>query len=1680
MSKGKKFNAFGGVFTPSILTILGVIMYMRLGWVVGEAGLVGALLIILIAHIISFSTGLSISSIATDKKIKTGGIYYMLSRSLGLPMGGAIGLALTFGTALSISLYIVGFIESFLGVEAIRNFLNVGLNLNDFRIVGSVVLIVLVVIAFISTSLAIKTQYIILAAIGLSLLSIFAGMFMNIDFQPEQLQLAPVSSVPLQYVFSIYFPAVTGFTAGVAMSGDLKDPRKDIPRGTLGAIIVGFVVYIALTVGFSLRVDGETLRNNPQFLLELAWSSPLVIAGIWGATLSSALGGILGAPRILQAISRDRVMPRFLGKGYGPSNEPRNALLLIFLIAEAGILIGDLNVIAGIVSMFFLTSYGFINLSYSLESWASSDFRPDFRMPGWIGIVGFVACFIVMSQIDFLSMSAAFVIIALIYYYLRRRRLRLDFGDVWQSVWSTIIRRALTKLETGDIEKRNWRPNILLFSGGSSVRSQLINIGKSLLGRHGMLSNFDLVEDPDSEVFFTKQQQVQKEESQQNEGIFTRRQVCRNVYEGIETIASTYGFSGVEPNTVLMGWARQSRNPERFGQMVRYLSGLDLSILMLDYDDQRGFGEKKQIDIWWRGAGNNGNLALSLVRFMLQSEQWRNAKVRLLTVNPINEEYDIMYRRTRQILENFRIDAEIKIVNNKIEQKDFRQIVKEESIDADLIMLGIPEIKKGSETSFIEKTNQLVKDIGTVVFIKASSYFSDLYSVDKERVSQLSEADQKQAFAESRLEMPEMPVNPVLAFQYREIHGFLQRELNRFYNNTLKRIYDQDQRLLKTIQDYFYQSTQNIERELQKEDADIPVVLKKHYNSLLIRIREAVNQYQKEYVSSQEIMLREGIQLMFSAFRKFKNELPRVIKWRAYRNQDNKKIRSGRMHFRKKMWKRLKLSMRISMDNLLFALGEKSLQNQLKVQAIIKEVFGDARDILHSYQGKETGNFSMEQFIVSSEKIYASYAIDLSRQPEELLAKMHDSFNLIWKDENYSNLVSKSKINSSRKRVKELDDLPSKYVQNKKVLLNYVRIELLLQMITFRLRGNLKELETDIIQIYHRHVIAPLEECRHFLKKGTVPTKQVPINEREQQMNFKLENLKDKFEASTRRLKYIIRKYPPVLEVFTEESFNNFLLDQYKRLDLQPVYAPRMLDYFVQYEFEERITNQLFSNLSDIFSVLPILSDSYRLLDYTQKDVKAEELEKGSLKEMISNQEERIAKEEDRFSKRNQAMLEEILRLDSIVKDQLIFEHFLGAAKDVKGYIKVRESKRKKNIFIRSSGFISNKWSRFVSAISYRTSMGWVMAHQKSTKVYGKNLVSRCLDFMELRYPKTEVLKKLPTYYQQLLLSKHHYLNEFWYGRKKEIEEADKAIQRQKTGVPGGIIITGEYGSGKSFLANYIGSKHFALNNFFVIQPPFAGTITEHQLDNIVQRAFETNLPAETAFSQLPEGSAVLWEDIELWWRRVENGDALLKRIFSLYHQYKDRLLFIFTMGEDSFGIVKKLFPLERMFLANIRIAPFHAEELRDLIGLRSKAAGLEVDNYKGERLGSWKQARYFNKLFMHSNGNVNAALHAWASWIDDFEDNRLFIRPRGQNDITIIEELPKDWLFLLSILALHKRISRRHLFEMLAGTIPEKAEMLNAMKSAGLISEGRSNVFEINPYIYIPIRLRLKQLKLL
>ncbi|MBU3917470.1 amino acid permease, partial [bacterium] len=614
MSGPKKFGTFSGVFTPAILTILGVIMYLRLPWIVGQAGLYMTIGIIVVAHVISITTGLSVSSISTDKRVKTGGTYYMISRSLGLPIGGTLGLALYVGLSFSVSLYLIGFSESFLG------FCGFEVTKNSIRLTGSIALVAVTIITLISTSLALKTQFFILLAIALSLGSIFLGK--PIEMQTETLLYPIAGSASFIVLFGIFFPAVTGFEAGVSMSGDLKNAKKSIPIGTIGAIFFGMAVYIGMAVYFSKRVSSDQLINNSNVLLDISLFSPIVLAGIWGATVSSALGSILGAPRILQAISIDKITPRVFGRGYGKENEPRNALLLTFFIAEAGILVGELDVIARVVSMFFITTYGFLNMSCAIENWASPDFRPDLKIPKMVSIVGAVTCLVVMIQLDLLAMVGASVLLGSLFFYLKKKELTLESGDTWEGVWSSVIREGLNRLNRNKGQQRNWRPNIILFSGGASVRPHLMDLGKRLVYKRGILSNFNLVETTGPKIVYRKSEQSVKLDDEEFEGIFTRRVECEDVYSAMETISKYYGFSGLEPNTVLMGWGKNSHKPEKFVHLIQSISDLDYNLMVLRFDEVKGFGDHRRIDIWWRGMGNCTAFAFSLCRFLTSSDEW--------------------------------------------------------------------------------------------------------------------------------------------------------------------------------------------------------------------------------------------------------------------------------------------------------------------------------------------------------------------------------------------------------------------------------------------------------------------------------------------------------------------------------------------------------------------------------------------------------------------------------------------------------------------------------------------------------------------------------------------------------------------------------------------------------------------------------------------------------------------------------------------------------------------------------------------------------------------------------------------------------------------------------------------------------------------------------------------------
>jgi len=723
-AKDAKFGWFKGVFTPSILTILGVIMYLRFGWVVGHGGLLGAILVVVLAHVISLTTGMSIVSIATNRKVKSGGDYYMISRSLGLPIGGAIGLALFFALALSMSLYLLGFAESFLDAFGFEN------TLNARRLVGAIACLGLTALTFFSTSLALRIQYLVLAAILLSLISLFAGE--SPTTEPAQMPLwFAKGGESFETLFAVFFPAVTGFTAGVAMSGDLKDPRRAIPRGTMGAILFGLLVYLTIPIFLSLKVDPELLRTDKMIWLKVARVPVLVTIGVFAATLSSALGSVLGAPRYLQALAVDGVVPAFFGRGYGALNEPRVATVATFVISLAGIAIGELDLIARVITMFFLTSYGFLCLASGVQSWSGiSSFRPDFRTPTWVSFLGAAVCLGVMFKLDTLAMGGASIVMILIYLALKRRQFRAAPGDTWGGFWAAVVQQGLQHLQGRKVDSTNWRPNGIVFGGDPKVRRHLISLARWVFESSGMATYFDVLEGeirttiaPAAEL----EPQIRDEVTERYPEMLTRVTVSADIYDGIRQATQSYGLAGMSPNTVLMGWGEESERPEEFTELVRDLLALDRNLLFLEHDTERGFGDRRTIDIWWGGLERNGALMLLLAYLITTTDEWARAKVRVNVVVDDVAQLAATTTRLQQIIGKSRVRARPNVILRKEAGTPIVDIMAETSARTDLTLLGMrpPADDEGGE--FVARVSELIEPLGSVLLVRASTRFDGMH-----------------------------------------------------------------------------------------------------------------------------------------------------------------------------------------------------------------------------------------------------------------------------------------------------------------------------------------------------------------------------------------------------------------------------------------------------------------------------------------------------------------------------------------------------------------------------------------------------------------------------------------------------------------------------------------------------------------------------------------------------------------------------------------------------------------------------------------------------------------------------------------------------------------------------------------------------------------------------------------
>ena len=691
-----------------------MILFLRLGEVVGNAGILQSFLVVLVSVTITTLTAISLSAIATNTRVRGGGVYYLVSRSLGVEFGGSIGLTFFGAQAVSVAMYVVGFTEAFVAAFP-------GITL-PLWLIGSLVNVGVFVCVYIGAGWTIKVQYGILAALILSLISFFAGALPLAS--PERFAANLVSDYQAGdsffTMFALFFPAATGIMAGANMSGDLRNPGKAIPLGTLSAIGLTSVVYLLMALALGAATDRSRLIGEPLIVRDLAFWPLLITVGVFAATLSSALSSMMGAPRILQALARDQIFSRLrlFARGSGDSNEPRAAIVLTAVISGIGVLAGSLDTIAPIITMCFMITYGYLNLATFYEAYTRNpSYRPTFRFSHWsTALAGSLSCMVVMFLVSPFWAIVSILGILVLQWYIARKKIEVAWGDVQSGTAFERTRRNLLQLEEDLYHPKNWRPSILALSGGAWTRTHLVIYGQWLTGGCGILTLAQIIA---GEVDSRLERRASQEEAlrsfirEKELQAFPAVLVAPSLTVGIEALVQCYGIGALRPNLVLMGWSTDESRMNTIAGALRVVARLGRSIVVVRYRETTPdpwIPPLGTIDVWWRGKAN-GHLLILLAYLFVQNDAWRGRPIRLLRMISSEAGRDEATRHLRTLLN----DARIRATPVVVVADDFLSTIRHLSGDAAVVFLGFQPPPQGEEMTFFHHTNELMEGLPTVV-----------------------------------------------------------------------------------------------------------------------------------------------------------------------------------------------------------------------------------------------------------------------------------------------------------------------------------------------------------------------------------------------------------------------------------------------------------------------------------------------------------------------------------------------------------------------------------------------------------------------------------------------------------------------------------------------------------------------------------------------------------------------------------------------------------------------------------------------------------------------------------------------------------------------------------------------------------------------------------------------------
>jgi len=727
----KKGFGTAPVFFTAISTILGAILFLRFGFAVGTLGFWGVILLILLGHMVTIPTALAISEIATNKRVEGGGEYFIISRSFGLNIGATIGIALFMSQAISVAFYVIAFTESF---EFLFNFIKEKYDFILPRQVISIPAMTLLAILILKkgANLGVKALYIVVAILAISLVMFFLGTTEHAEQANYTLESAAFRNKDSFFiVFAIIFPAFTGMTAGVGLSGDLRNPSKSIPLGTTIATISGMIIYFFVVYKLASSASVDDLLNNQLIMGKIAIGGSFIVPlGLAASTISSALGSVMVAPRTLQALATDRSFPssklnRWLSRGRKSDNEPINASIITVVIAMIFVSLGNVNAVAGIISMFFMVTYGTLCLISFLNHFgASPSYRPSFKSKWFLSLIGFIVSVWVMFKINPTYALVAIIVMILLYAYINfYHKERQGLESIFANALFQLNRNLQVYLQksAGKKIQQEWRPSAICVSKNSFERDTAFRLLNWISFKYGFGTYLHRMEG-----YYSKKTHIEAQEIL-NSLVKSFDHIENHVY--IDTIISpSYtsaiaqaiqlpGISGMENNMVIFEYSKEK--PEELTEIMEnhaLVNAGDFDVCILA-SSQKNIVFKQGIHVWVKSTDEyNANLMILLSFIISGHPDWKKSHIKIFDICK-HDHYDQVMENNRKLIKEGRLPITEKNIQIIIDEQEInpKELIIEKSKDAALTLIGF----RGESLKHDNDVFAGYDEMGTILFVNS-------------------------------------------------------------------------------------------------------------------------------------------------------------------------------------------------------------------------------------------------------------------------------------------------------------------------------------------------------------------------------------------------------------------------------------------------------------------------------------------------------------------------------------------------------------------------------------------------------------------------------------------------------------------------------------------------------------------------------------------------------------------------------------------------------------------------------------------------------------------------------------------------------------------------------------------------------------------------------------------------